>query len=542
MVHSIPVRDLPSVTPLFADFWQGSERFSSLAPHHFTRRGVFAEQARLLAGATYDRQTLVTVLREQNERLGAGSRTRDNIARLLSPGSVVVIGGQQAGLFGGPLYTVHKVLTILRVAEHAEKELGSPVVPVFWVASEDSDLAEIDHTFVTDRDDKLCELRLAGRTDGKVPVSRVRLGEEVGPLIGELAEALPIGTLSEELLAHLRAAYTPGRTYPQAFAAWMTLLFRDSGLVIVDPSDVRLKKMAHGLFEREIAEKSPITAAVITQTARLVAAGYSPQIELREGFLNLFHQDPARDAITIQNGGYQLKSSGRKFSTSELSGLLAENPDLFTPNAILRPLFQDTLFPSLAVVLGPSEIAYWSQLTLAYETMGIPMPILFPRSSLTLIEQRIERLRTKLDVGLRDVVVRGESIIDDVLKREIPPSLLGRIEDGRTGAREKWAAILAEIDKLDPTLHRTAELGSGRSMRQFDFMEKKIAQAARKKNLILRGQVGRLVAALAPRGGLQERTLNALPFLARKGMGLLARIEEAMDPFAAEHRALVLDP
>jgi uncharacterized protein YllA (UPF0747 family) len=169
MVHSIPMRDLPSVTSLFADFWQGSEKFSSLAPRHFTRRGVFAEQSRLLAGATYDRQALVTVLREQNERFGARSRTLDNIARLLVPGSTVVIGGQQAGLFGGPLYTVHKVLTILRVAEQAEKELGVPVVPVFWVASEDSDLAEIDHTFVTDRDDMLCELRLAAAPTGRFP-------------------------------------------------------------------------------------------------------------------------------------------------------------------------------------------------------------------------------------------------------------------------------------------------------------------------------------------------------------------------------------
>jgi uncharacterized protein YllA (UPF0747 family) len=219
-----------------------------------------------------------------------------------------------------------------------------------------------------------------------------------------------------------------------------------------------------------------------------------------------------------------------------------ENPDLFTPNAVLRPLFQDTIFPTLAVVLGPSEIAYFAQLTLAYESMGLPMPILFPRTSVTLVEHRIERLRRKLDVGLRDIVVRGESIIDDILRREIPASLLERIDDGRNGVLEKWAAIKKEIDTLDPTLHRTTELGAGRAMHQFDFLEKKIAQAARKKNLILRGQVARLVSCLAPRGGLQERTLNVLPFLARMGVGALGRIGEAMDPFAPEHRGLVLDP
>jgi bacillithiol biosynthesis cysteine-adding enzyme BshC len=416
------------------------------------------------------------------------------------------------------------------------------VVPVFWIASEDSDLAEINHTFVTDKDDRLHELRMDGHPDGKVPVSRVRLEEGIGGLISELEEALPQGALTAEILGHLREAYTPGRTYPQAFGAWMTVLFRDWGLVMVDPSDVRLKRMARGLFEREIAEKSPITAAVMKQTGKLVTAGYSPQIELREGFLTLFHQDPSRDAITIRDGGFQLKASGRRYSAAELSHLLVENPDVFTPNAVLRPLFQDTIFPTLAVVLGPSEIAYWAQLTLAYELMGIPMPILFPRTSVTLIEHRIERLRRKLDVGLRDIVVRGESIIDDILRREIPSSLLERIDDGRNSAREKWTAIKREIDTLDPTLHRTAELAAGRTIRQLDFLEKKIGQAARKKNLILRGQVGRLVSCLAPHGGLQERTLNFLPFLARMGVGALGRIGEAMDPFAPEHRGLVLDP
>ena len=339
MVHSIPMRDLPSVTPLFADFWQGSEKFSSLVPRHFMRRGVFAEQAHLLSGASRDRETLVTVLREQNMRFGAGSRTEGAIARLAQPGSMVVIGGQQAGLFGGPLYTLHKIITILLVAERAEKEIGVPVVPVFWIASEDSDLAEIDHTFVTDREDRLCELRMNGRGDGKLPVSHVRLDEEVAQLIAKLSEALPAGGATEEVLAGLRAAYTPGRTYPEAFGAWMTLLFRDAGLVLVDPSDARLKAMAHGLFEREIAEKSPVSAAVMKQTAKLVAAGYSPQIELREGFLTLFYQDPERDAITVKDSGFQLKSSGRRFTTAELSALLAESPDLFTPNAVLRPLF-----------------------------------------------------------------------------------------------------------------------------------------------------------------------------------------------------------
>jgi bacillithiol biosynthesis cysteine-adding enzyme BshC len=541
MVNRLPLRDMPSTTPLYADFWDGTAAIRNLLPLHFAQPEAFARQAQRVSTGLYDRATLCAVLREHNERFGAGPSALSAIDRLSDPESLVVIGGQQAGLFGGPLYTAHKALTILLLARRMEKELGRPVIPVFWIASEDSDLAEVDHAFVTDAEGELRELKLPSNAPAKMPVSRVRLGERIGPLIDELAALLPEGGYRDDILFDLRAAYTPGRTYPQAFGALMAGLFREQGLVIVDPSDTRLKRMAHGLFSREIREKSPVSGAVIEQTERLIKAGYKPQIDIRPGYLTLFHQDPAREAITVSDRGFELRSSGKTFTTDELAALLQENPDAFTPNAVLRPLFQDTLFPTLAVVLGPAEVAYFCQLTLAYERMGIPMPIVFPRSSLTLVDPRMARLLKRFNIGLRDLLARGEHIVDDILAREIPGSLLTRLRDGRASVRATWQGIVEDIDALDPTLHRTAELGSARALLQFDFIEKKIAKAARKKNAILRGQVGKLVASLAPRGGLQERTLCVLPFLSRYGTGILQTAADGMDPFAADHREVVID-
>ncbi|MGA2976890.1 MAG: bacillithiol biosynthesis cysteine-adding enzyme BshC [Spirochaetia bacterium] len=542
MFHSIAIRDVPATTRLLADFWDASESIRGLIPRHFREEGGFEEQARLIQTRQYDRRTLGAVLREQNERFGAGPDVLQRIDQLEDPGSVVVIGGQQAGLFGGPLYTQHKVLTILALARRVEGRLGCPVVPVFWIASEDSDLAEVDHAHVIDREGRLRELRLTGTWQAKVPLSRVRLGEQIGPLMETLATLLQEGGYSQEVIDDLRHSYTSGRTYPQAFGAWMTRLFRGQGIVLVDPSEPRLKRLAHPLFDREIRDKSPVSAAVREQTTRLEKAGYPPQIELRDGYLTLFHQDPARDAITIRDSGFELKTSGKRFSRAELASLLEQSPDSFTPNAVLRPLFQDTLFPTLAVVLGPAEIAYFSQLTIAYQRMDIPMPLMVPRASLTIIESRVEKLRTRLGVSMQDILERGEHVINDILKRKIPASLTARIGEGRARVSGAWREIVGEIDALDPTLHRTAVLGSSRAMGQFDFMERKIAQAARKKNALLRDQVERLVAALAPRGGLQERTLCALPFLARHGTRILTLVAEAVDPFAAEHRALVVEP
>lgn len=541
MIHAIALRELFPAGSLFLDCWEGSSKYRSLVPRWFREPGSYAEQRDLLMERTYDRAAVASILQEQNLLFGAGSAVMANIQRLAGPRSLVVVGGQQAGLFGGPLYTIHKALTILALAQRMETDLGQPVIPVFWIASEDSDLAEVDKAVIADAEGRLRELRLPGDEAAKVPVSLVKLGSGLPPLLHELSRTLPQTEFTSDILDSLRSSYSPDRAYPQAFGAWMAALFSSRGLVIVDPSDVRLKRIAMPLFQKEVAGRSPVSRAVIEQTRLLSGAGYAPQIELREGMLTLFHQAPARDAIAIQERGFALRSAGRTFSNGDLEALLTEKPEQFTPNAVLRPLYQDSLFPTLAVVLGPSEIAYFCQLPLAYKGMNIPMPVVFPRSTLTIVEPRVQRLLSKFELSLGAVLSRGEHIIDDIVRKGIPPALLDQLSTGRKQAGEIWSGISQSIHRLDPTLDRTAQIAAGRTARQFEFMEKKILQAARRKEETLRGQTQRLAAALAPRGGLQERTLTALPFLARYGRQVLDQAAAAIDIFAPEHRGVVID-
>jgi bacillithiol biosynthesis cysteine-adding enzyme BshC len=541
MIHSVPLREMLPAGSLIRDCWEGNEKFRSLVPRWFRDPAVFVEQRDALATQRYDRRTLLQVLEAQNRRFAAAPAAMANIARLSDPRSLVVIGGQQAGLFGGPLYTANKAITVLSLAGRLESQLGQPVIPVFWIASEDSDLAEVDRASVIDRDGRLRELRLPGDENAKLPVSLVRLGEGISGLLEELSAALPQSEFAPELLAALRSAYAPGRTYPAAFGAWMASLFSARGLVLVDPSDPSLKRIALPLFEREISEKSPVSRAMMEQTRLLERAGYAPQIELRDGMLTLFFQNPARETIAVRDDAFELRGSARRFSNGDLTALLRENPGQFSPNAALRPLFQDTLFPTLAMVLGPSEIAYFAQLTLAYKAMGITMPVLFPRASLTLIEARHQRFMEKHGLSLLDVISRGGRIIDDLVRREIPAELLQDLGEGRRQAIDVWKDLTEKIGRLDPTLRRTAELAAAASRKPFDFIEKKITQAARRKDESLRGQVERLAAALAPRGDLQERTLTVLPFLARYGGRVLDQAMEATEPFAPEHRGVVID-
>ena len=212
MIHSIPLRELFPGGSLVLDCWEGNEKFRSLVPRHFLDPRSFVDQAEDLTGRKYDRQTLRSVLEIQNSRFSAGRAAMANIERISDPRSLVVIGGQQAGLFGGPLLTANKAMTVISLARRLEDQLRVPVIPVFWIASEDSDLAEVDRASILDRDGQLRELKLPGDENTRLPVSLIRFEDSLNGLLDELSDTLPETGLAAETLASLRSAYAPGRT------------------------------------------------------------------------------------------------------------------------------------------------------------------------------------------------------------------------------------------------------------------------------------------------------------------------------------------
>ena len=535
-MDAVPIGQLFPEKSIIADCWAAKESFTSLVPRHFLDAGSFHEIAEILGRRAYERKKLADILAAQNRRFAAGPETMTAIDRLRDPRSMAVVGGQQAGLFGGPLYTLYKALTVLVLAGRLEDMLKRPVVPVFWIASEDSDLQEVNHARFTDASGALSEISLGGDVGGKLPVSRIPLGAGIADALSRLRSALPASPFSSEVMGALERACTPEATYPAAFGVWMQDCLRGRGLVMLDPADDGLKRIAAGLFSREISEKGPVSRAVLRQTERLRAAGYNSQIELRDGMLTLFSQDPSRDAIDVTDGGFQLKTSGRRLSRAELLSRLEENPGSFTPNAVLRPLFQDTILPTAAVVLGPSELAYWAQLPEAYAEMGIPMPVLFPRASFTLVEPKIGKLLEKHDISLADILLRKGRILDELAAREIPDSLMEKLREGVEESEEAWRALAEEAGRFEKTLTPTAESFSRAVSFRFQRMEKKIVKAAKRKNDLLREHVGRILASLYPDDGLQERSLILPPFIARYGRSVVDLVRENLDPFAAEHK------
>jgi bacillithiol biosynthesis cysteine-adding enzyme BshC len=542
MSESLSLRKIYPGQSILADCWEGKESFRSLVPWHFDDERSFGRQAELLESRAYQRKLLVQALGEQNDAFSGGPAVKRNLDMLSDPRSVAVIGGQQAGLFGGPLYTLYKALTVIALAGHLSTVLRRPAVPIFWIASEDGDLAEVNHANVIDEEGGLFEISLGGDVKARIPVSRIALGAGIGGALAALRAALPDSLFMPELMSGLERIHVPDATYPRAFGAWMRFCMGDRGLVLVDPSDVRLKRIAAPLFRREIEEDGPVARSVLRQTRRMTARGYPQQLELHEDMLTLFYQDPERQAIGVSAGAYELKNQPKSFTRAKLLSLLEESPEKFSPNAALRPLFQDTLFPTVATVLGPAELAYHCQLTEAYARMGIPMPVLFPRASLTIVDPKIAKLLDRHGMDLGQVISRKEGILDDMAKREIPPSLFETLSEGRIEADGIWNRLIGEIGKFDPTLAPTAKNTLGTISKRFEHMEKKLKQAARRKDRSLREHAQAIMDALYPRRGLQERTLSLVSFLSRYGKSVIDLIEGEIKPFSPEHRIVRIAP
>ena len=322
---------------------------------------------------------------------------------LRRPGTVAIVTGQQAGLFTGPLYTIHKALTVIKLSA-CLREQGVEAVPVFWVASEDHDYEEVNHCQVVDREGRLKRIQYEAsghKTDE--PVGRVSLCEGISQTIDELVAQLAPSEFTPALERDLRDSYAEGVGFAEAFSRLMARLFREYGVVLFDPLDEELKQVAAPLYADAIGNRARSRAPLSRAAASLKQAGYHAQIHVSEDMVPLFIMDDGRRAaLTHHDGRFAVKGSDRSFSNEELVELANRCPSCFSPNVTLRPVVQDYLLPTAAYIGGPAEIAYFAQLRAVYETLGRQEPCVLPRASFTIVEGRHQKTMKKYGLDLQD--------------------------------------------------------------------------------------------------------------------------------------------
>jgi len=526
---ALDIRRFPWVRPLSVAYAHEFESLAGFFAGDPARPEAWREAVARRHATTRPHQEIAGIVEAQQLRRGAPCAALAAAERLRDPRAVAVVTGQQAGLFGGPAFGLLKALTAVVLAERITSELKVPAVAVFWVEAEDHDWEEVRSASVLDARFELRTIRLDSLEGaGRLPVGRLTLDAEITRAIDELAAALPPTEFTAELLEAIRAAYAPGHTMSDAFARLSEWMLGDRGLIVFDASDPAAKPLVADLFARELEAPGHALALATAAGTELRSRGHEPQITPVDDGTALFSLDGAR--LPIRRRGDQLTIGDHVHDKRTLAEEARRHPERFSPNVLLRPIVQDTLFPTVCYVAGPSELAYWAQFHGVYQHFGLPMPLVQPRLAATILDSASARFLAHNDLPFEDLQQHDESALNRLLDAALPPSVEASLEQAVTGVRERMTAVIEAVPAIDPTLAGAATTTLGRMEHDLRTLHTKIIHAAKRRDETLRRQFIRAQSQAFPDGHLQERTVASIFFINRYGPAIHQRVLSSL-PF-----------
>jgi bacillithiol synthase len=515
---SIPFRRLPHQPKLFVrliDDYSSVRRFYAHPPNMDAVKQVVSS----LDYPAQRRREVAGILREQNASLGASAATLSNLEKL-ERGAVAVVSGQQVGLFGGPAYAVYKALTAIRLAEELS-EAGTPAVPIFWMATEDHDLDEVRHVTWFDSG-KLERFELPG--DGAQPVGDVRLGPAIDDHVKKAASLLS-GPASEALSQILEQSYRPEETYGSAFGKLFSRLFAEQGLILLDPLDARLHRIAAPLYKKALQDRDELNEKLLQRGRELESAGYDVQVKVTARSTLLFTiRDAVRQPVAASNSHF--KSGDTSWTREEALRLVDASPETFSANALFRPVVQDYLLPTAAYLGGPAEIAYFAQSSVIYEHVLGRMPVVLPRAGFTILDAKAEKLLQKYGLCIENLWAGPQELRRKMESISVPPALAENFDRDKAQTESALAELGVQIEKLDPTLAGAVSTARNKIGFQLEKLRRKTGRALDQKSGLLAEHEQFLENLLYPDKQLQSRELCFLPFLARWSMDGLSELQK----------------
>jgi bacillithiol biosynthesis cysteine-adding enzyme BshC len=517
--------DLPHTSRLFTDFvyhFDNVARFYAYPPRDAKS---YPAATAALDYPDERRRALVRVLAGQNPHSA-------ELERLAQPGTVAVVTGQQVGLFSGPAYTIYKALTAVRLARQLSAQ-GIPAVPIFWLATEDHDFAEVNHCWVFDAEQRPVLLQLPPNGASQGPVGDiVPLGVPIERL-RETMGALPFAELVTDLT---RKSYSVGRTMGEAFRELMRVLLAQYGLLYFDPLAPEARALAAPLLSRAIEAAPDLHAAVVERNRELAAAGYHAQVHVEPETSFFFLLERGRRLpLRVKNGNYI--SREQRFSPEELSARAGH----LSPNALLRPVVQDYLLPTAAYVGGPAELAYLAQAEVIYKVLLGRMPVVEPRSAFTLLDVRAAKLIERYRLALADFF-HGEEMLRERISHALVPVGLGQHFHEATGAVSRILDNLdGELHAFDPTLATALAKSRAKILYQLSKLDRKVSREALRRDARAEAEAAYLYHLIFPNKHLQERFYSILPFVARHGPDMISRLYDRVHLDCPDHLLLTLE-
>ncbi len=553
-VETVPFDQIPQQSRLFLDYLRDATALRRFYPeavkHHYDLPG---RRDHVLAKYQTDRAELCDALERLNRGWNASHKTLAHIERLRESDCIAVVSGQQAGLFGGPLYTIYKALSAIKLAECLTQR-GIKAVPVFWIATEDHDFAEVATAEFISRD---CALNKATVTAGihreGSPVGRAVLDESIETTVENLFQSLPQTEFTADLRKLLGEAYQRKRKFGDAFARLMTSLTGERGLILLDPLDLQLKQLAAPVYAEAARRAQEIATAIARRSAELETAGYHAQVTPSENAFPLFLHDEsgARHALTRNdNDKYQAKTAGQKpdqggqpakeFTSEELADWSLREPDRFSPNVTLRAVVQDFLLPTIAYYGGSAEIAYFAQTAEVYRILNRPATPILPRASLTFVEKHTWRSLERYGIRLNDFFEGPDHVMARAVAEYLGKETAKAFEHTAKTFSKELDGLQEQLRRVDPTLADALEKGRRKINYQIDGLRTRFNRAQVARDEAVHRQIEHAFDLLYPEKTLQERRLNITSFLARHGHYFVDWIFDAIDLERTDHEVVFL--
>jgi bacillithiol synthase len=536
----VDIRQLPWIRPLVADHAFDHDRVAQFFTGSPDDRAAWADTIRRVQTHPRNRSAIAEVVARQQRDRTAPPAARSAAAALRDEGTVAVVTGQQAGLFGGPLYTLLKALTALRLADELRATHQVAAVAVFWVDAEDHDWNEVRGCGVLDQELQSRAVSLGDPPGAHTsPVARVLLDESTAAALAELESLLPHTDFTPDILESLGRAYVPGRGMSLAFAHWLESLLGPRGLIVFDSSDAAAKPLVAELFAREV-EQSGVTSRLARQAgSELESAGYHVQVTPADGSLALFHLGEQREVIRIDEDD-RFSVGGRLLPKADLAAWIRRAPEEFSPGVLLRPLVQDVLFPTVCYVSGPSELAYLAQLKQVYGAFGVPMPLIRQRATFTLVDSNAMRFLTRSEIPLERLRPRDDGALNALLQAQLPPGIERSLDETATTIDARLEALGSSVVALDATLEGAVHSTRSRMHDDLRKLHGKIIQAAKRKDDTLRRQFHHARALAFPDGEPQERQIGFVYFLNKYGPTLVDRLYDMVPGESGVHYVVVV--
>lgn len=536
--HCLKHSEIPHTSRLFTDLLYHFDRVQSFYPHMPLEMSSFHTAAKAVNYPAAIRDGVCAVLEEQARAAEGGDVVLANIERLRQ-GAYALVTGQQVGLFGGPVFSLYKALTAIQRADALTAQ-GLDTVPVFWLATEDHDLEEVNHAFLLDRDNQIQTLREdAAPPVAHAPVGEVAFSAEIDRLVERTVALLPDAEGSVETAELLRHAYRSGETFGSSFARMMGRLFGRFGVILIDPMDARLRRLASPVFRRALESAGDLYRALDARNRDLNKHGYHSQVHVTESTSLLFVRvNGQRTPLRRRDSEFLLH--GERVPLSGLLEELDREPAHFSPNVLLRPVMQDMLLPTIGYVGGPAELAYFAQAGPVYQEILGRMPVVLPRASFTLVDRLTAKLLKRYGLTLCDILNERGSLRERMAVRYLPPGLSDTLARSEGQLQQMLGELRKEMGALDATLVDATNLSGRKMAYQLGRLKEKAARVTLQRTQQVERDSNLLQNLLHPRRNLQERVFSGVSFLARFGPELLDSLYQRIRVESADHQVAFL--